>query len=321
MWLGLVFLGIGLAALVDWGGDDGSDDAEADTPQGPDATLIEGTAGTDAFGDIPFGTDDAEVFDLFAGDDEAFGNGGDDRFLMGAGDDLANGGFGDDILYGEDGDDELFGAPGDDELFGGAGEDLLLGEAGDDTLLGGLGEDEMFGGGGTDLLIGGDGDDGLLGGTGADTLQGGAGDDIIDGALVLTGREAEEDIDPNTLAIDQGGDILEGGPGEDLMIFGPGDVVSGGVDEDLYTGFVTDPWSGHATITDMEAGAELLLDVTRVTDTPDGDEVAFTAQGNDTMVSYEGVDIVLLRNIAEDQISVTVMADGTGITVGLPLAD
>lgn len=318
MWLALLAMGIGLAALVDWSGGDDSDadesEAEPVTEPDLDATLIEGTAGDDAFGDIPYGSEGADIFDLAGGNDEAYGNGGDDLFQMGSGDDFVNGGFGDDMAFGDNGQDRLFGAPGDDDLFGGVGQDELIGGVGDDMLQGGLGDDELFGGADDDLLVGGADDDVLNGGAGEDTLRGGDGDDVLDGALALTGRETEE-VDPTTAPIDMDSDVLEGGPGEDLMVFGPGDTVSGGVDEDFYIGFVTDPWPGHATITDMEEGAELTLDITRVTDTPDADAVTFTAQGTDTMVAYDGVDVVLLQNIAEGQFTLNLLSDGVGVSV------
>lgn len=323
MLFGLIFLSLGMVALIDWGGDassDAEDSPEAESFPDTDTTFIEGTSGDDGYPDIPYGTEGPDVFDLGSGNDTAFGNGGDDLLQMGGGNDFANGGFGDDIMDGGNGADKLLGAPGDDDLFGSAGADVLLGQADDDDLFGGAGDDELFGGAGFDLLQGGADDDVLNGGEGTDTLQGGTGDDVIDGALALDGEEEFGDaftaaVAAGTVPLDLSADILQGGPGEDLMVFGPGDEVSGGVDEDFYLGYVTDPWPGHATITDMEAGAQLTLDVTRVAETPDADALAFAAQGNGTMVSYNGVDIVLLQNIAADQFSVTLIADGVGVSV------
>lgn len=306
----LTVLGIGLAGSLiwDWVDDDDRDEAE------PDRTPVQGTAGDDMYPGLPYGTDEAEFFDLLDGDDVAFGNGGDDLMLLGPGDDFANAGTGDDTVRASAGNDTVYGSGGDDLLRGGGGADFLDGESGDDTLFGNAGEDELFGSRGDDDLFGGADDDVLSGGAGSDLLEGEEGDDVLDGAFDVTGRTPMT-LDPNTLAIDTGADILRGGPGEDMMIFGPGDAVSGGLGEDSYVGYVTTPWPGAAEITDMEAGAELVLDVTRVSAVPDPSLVAQTAQGPDTMVSYDGVDIVLLRNIAAGQFSLNLLSNGTGISV------
>lgn len=291
--------------------DDSSNDSAAPEQE---LTTVQGTVGDDEFPALPYGTSADEGFYLLDGDDTAFGNGGDDVMLLGTGDDFANGGLGDDLIRASAGNDTLYGSAGDDVLRGGGGADFLDGESDDDMLFGNLGSDELFGGAGDDELFGGAQDDTLSGGAGMDLLEGEDGDDSLDGAFDITGRTAQP-IDTNTVAIDQGADILRGGPGEDLMIFGPGDTVSGGLDEDLYVGYVTTPWAGAAEITDMESGAELALELTRVTATPDATLLTQTAQGADTMVSYDGTDIVLLRNIAEGQFSITLVSNGVGITV------
>lgn len=87
---------------------------------------------------------------------------------------------GDDVVDGGDGPDWVHGAAGSDEMTGGRGGDLLLGDA---TGEGGeappkpVGDDFLFGGGGPDILLGGRGDDVLVGGPGPDKIYGGRGYD------------------------------------------------------------------------------------------------------------------------------------------------
>lgn len=315
MFLFWSLLGVGLLASLSWDGSD--DDATEEDSAPPDAdptmTVITGTEGADAFPALPYGTDAAESFDLLGGDDVAFGNGGDDLMLLGLGDDFANAGLGDDTVRASGGADTVYGSAGDDILRGGGGGDILDGEAGDDELFGNSGQDNLFGSAGVDRLFGGDGEDTLAGGSGADYVAGEDGDDLVDGAFDVTGRTTGLDV--SSVTIDQGGDLLLGGPGEDLMSFGPSDTVRGGIGEDFYFGYVTSPWSGPAVIEDMEAGSELVLDVTQVAAAPDASQIGLTGQGTDTMVSYAGTDIVLLRNIDATQFSIYLIAHGTGVTV------
>ena len=63
-----------------------------------------------------------------------------------------------DIIDGRAGNDDLRGAQGDDNLFGGEGNDTLAGQRGADTLVGGAGNDSLEGQAG-DVLIGGTGSD------------------------------------------------------------------------------------------------------------------------------------------------------------------
>lgn len=102
------------------------------------------------------------------------------------------------------------------------------GGMGDDTLIGNEGDDRLAGGRGDDWLRGRGGDDWLDGGAGSDRLQGGAGDDILDG-----GRDIgpEDTDDPRT-------DILTGGGGSDIFVFGE--------------------QSGQDRVADFEQGSDLL---------------------------------------------------------------
>jgi len=89
-------------------------------------------------------------------------------------------------------------------IVGTAGADVLTGTEGRDVIVGLAGPDRIDGGGGDDVLCGGDGADRLAGGEGDDRLLAGA-------ALRV---------------VDRGGDgfrpdVLEGGPGDDLLDIGP----------------------------------------------------------------------------------------------------
>lgn len=117
-------------------------------------------------------------------------------------------------LKGRGGYDFLFGGNGNDTLDGGGGPNYLYGGGGDDVLLSNpLVPDRLFGGPGNDKLqgigaaigrwfYGGDGNDTLIAGSDSDRLYGGMGRDVLDARG----------------AIDQdGGVVLDGGPGMDLI--------------------------------------------------------------------------------------------------------
>lgn len=110
----------------------------------------------------------------------------------------------------------------DQLIFGGAGNDTLHGGTGNDILSGGTGDDHLYGGDGNDYLFGGAGNDHLYGGAGDDHLYGGAGNDFLDGGTsnydVLTG---------------EGGNILSGGDGNDIMVYHNGDSLDGGAGLDF----------------------------------------------------------------------------------------
>ncbi len=159
--------------------------------------------------------DGADLIDGGAGNDIIIAGAGDDYVLGGSGHDAISGQQGDDSLDGQDGIDFLFGdgdgtilsanytpwdQHGRDTLVGGAGNDTLYGQGRDDLLFGGEGNDTLYGdrafagpatpieyqgadilygGAGNDYLYGDGGNDILIGGTGVDRLDGGAGDDTI----------------------------------------------------------------------------------------------------------------------------------------------
>ena len=159
MLLGLLPLGLALAALFD-----GDDDGDSGDPGTDDA--LEGTLGAD-------------------------------RIDAGAGNDTISNFGGDDTILGGDGDDEIYGSSGTqrDYVDAGAGDDTVRYVGDHSTVLGGAGDDQLthLGETGDGLIVeGGTGND-TLGGNGQ--LNGGAGDDLLFhsyGTTVMTGGEGAD---------------------------------------------------------------------------------------------------------------------------------
>jgi Ca2+-binding RTX toxin-like protein len=90
----------------------------------------------------------------------------------------------------------IVGTNGDDRLVGTRGPDVILGRAGDDVIDGRGGNDVICGGEGADVIHGGRGDDRLYGDHArlssflGDLLDGGPGDDLLD----LSASAASEDV-------------------------------------------------------------------------------------------------------------------------------
>jgi Ca2+-binding RTX toxin-like protein len=180
-------------------------------------------------------------------------------------------------LFGTGGDDQLTGGPGNDVLRGNDGNDILDGRGGADILDGGNGLDIALystspsgvtidlaagtGHGGDaegDTLTGIEGvrgsafDDHLTGGAGNDTLLGGAGDDFLmsgergNGETTLSGVHfTGGEIVPLNM---DGFDVLDGGPGNDIL--------EGGA----HTTYVIHAGEGNDTVFHLEAGATIVLD-------------------------------------------------------------
>ena len=116
------------------------------------------------------------------------------------------------------GDDKIFGGGEADHLFGQEGNDTIHGDAGNDYIYGGSGHDVLYGDAGDDFLFGGSGNDHLYGGDGNDHLYGGAGHDFLDGGTSLY----------NAITNPTGGNVLDGGAGNDILVFHKGDTIDGG---------------------------------------------------------------------------------------------
>jgi Ca2+-binding RTX toxin-like protein len=141
------------------------------------------------------GTNQADTFQAYAGDD---------RVRAFAGDDAADLGPGADRAWGGRGDDRLEGFAGPDRLHGGPGNDTLVGDV---PLVGDLvSRDRLWGGRGDDTLRGGDGNDRIHGGRGRDTIAAQAGNDRI------FARDGERDV-------------IDCGPGFDRVRADGADVV------------------------------------------------------------------------------------------------
>ncbi len=183
----------------------------------------------------------------------------------------------DDIqLNGGAGEDLLTGSEMDDSMFGLAAADVMSGEEGDDRMFGGEGDDGLFGQFGSDLLRGGDGDDVIVDGDGADTMQGDTGDDVIIGSGFVdeaaffdavadadettTVEDVLDQIEPDFATdTDTQGDVIDGGAGDDTVLFGIGDTVTGGAGADTLGGGDWLEGQDHATIEDFDAAEDVLV--------------------------------------------------------------
>jgi Ca2+-binding RTX toxin-like protein len=186
-----------------------------------DADLINGHAGNDRI--RGFAGNDTLLGE--SGNDRIFGGGGNDMIRGTAGNDWLNGGQGDDTVIGDNnatGDltsfDKIFGGSGNDALKGGDSRDRMYGGPGNDTSEGENGNDRMAGGTGDDVQNGGEGNDTIYANLGNDTSYGGNGNDRL-WAL------ARGDVHPGPNGeVDQAGDALDGGPGNDVFRTRDGEV-------------------------------------------------------------------------------------------------
>ncbi|HEX6331558.1 MAG TPA: hypothetical protein VF129_09780, partial [Actinomycetota bacterium] len=225
-------------------------------------------------------------------------------------------GGGSDTLRGGRGDDRLFAERGSVEaLFGGRGNDHLDGGPGSfDGLIGGPGDDVMDGGGGLDLAefwdspapIEADLETDTAIGHGTDTivaiegLVGSNFDDVLlgdDGSNLLVGQDGDDDIrgrGSGTLA-ELGADVLDPGPGDDLLVGGTGaDIVTY---EDSPTPVVVDLPTGVAT----GWGADSLSGIEAIIGSP----------GDDTLVG-DGRDNAIAGGDGDDAIDGGSGADQVG---------
>ncbi len=144
-----------------------------------------------------------------------------------------------------------YGGPEHVVFNGTAGNNRIWSSEGDDTLRGNDGDDWMQGGDGNDNHVGGLGDDILLDTNGDDTMKGGDGNDAISSGQGF------------------GGDLNQGGRGNDFIVHGdlaeafggPGDDwILGGPEDDTVFGDDGDDWiENGATPTGTGGGAFNLL--------------------------------------------------------------
>jgi len=231
------------------------------------------------------------------------GGAGADTIDAGGGAMLATGGAGDDLLLAGIGPAGLHGGEGEDTLIGtDTGQAFLDGGAGDDSITGGVAAEMLEGGeheggaaAGNDTLEGGAGDDTLRGGYGADLLDGGEGNDVID-HLGHAGERIVAEHHEFALHIDNDADTLQGGTGNDTLIFDRADHAEGGAGDDVFwLYFDTASGAGHAEIEDFVPGEDFL----RVTLNPHAgyDEITLDVQdeGADARVMVNGETVAMLR--------------------------
>ena len=280
-WAGIGLLALPVATLVVVSGSAGR--ALATTCAGLPATIV--------------GTRNAELLP---------GTPGPDVILAEGGDDVVNGGGGDDVICGGDGNDVLFGE---------AGNDQILGQDGSDFLLGGLGDDRLNGGGGigpdaidmatydlsatpvnVDLSAGratGEGTDTLVG---VDSAWGSKLDDVLIG-----------DSGINYLSPGEGSDTVDGGSGDDFVLFDAAVTAS------LATGAATG--EGRDTLVDLEG-----LIGSKQNDVLTGDDAAnylAGSAGNDVLRGESGDDRVY-GDIGDDRVEA---GPGEDVAGGGPGAD
>lgn len=161
-----------------------------------------------------------------------------------------------------------------------------LGSAGSDTLNAGEGGNVVLANGfdsaarAGNTVTGGPGDDTLLGGAGSDTLSAPAGNNIIRASYDLN-LELSQGSDLFIWRDNGLPDILEGGAGDDRLIFARGDVATGGGGANVFEVW-HDPGSAQpsAMITDFDPGKDRLDVVMRIdeADHPDCGTWAWDAE-------------------------------------------
>ncbi len=237
-------------------GDDDDNDHDIDDDEDEDD---DGDVDTDGSGLVPpvLGTPAGGVLMGTSGADLIFGMDGVDYVLSGAaadiirlagGDDFADAGAGNDVVWAGSGDDDVLGGRGNDMLYGEAGNDWISGDAGHDMIDGGAGDDHLFGGDGNDKFIGriGDGNDHIDGGAGVDTLDLGSLTAAvhvnlgtgIDSRGHVTGTQSGTDTlygvenvttgsGNDTIVASNDVNIMDGGAGEDVFVFGSAAAANG----------------------------------------------------------------------------------------------
>ena len=135
------------------------------------------------------------------------------------------------------------GTGGNNRVWASEGDDTIRGNDGNDWVQGGDGNDNHIGGLGDDILLDSNGDDTIKGGDGNDTLSSGQG---FGGDLLQGGRDND--------VIIHGNDLAEsfGGPGDDWVLGGAGDDTVFGDDGDDWI-------ESGATVTGTGGGAFNLL--------------------------------------------------------------
>lgn len=269
------------------------------------ANLLDGAAG-------------ADLVSAGAGNDTVYGGAGSDSIEGGAGADSIYGGAGDDtVLYGSS-RDTVYGGDGNDVIDDAFGVTpwYVTGWSESRYLDGGKGNDTIWSDGGADTLIGGDGSDFISAGYGSDTVEGGAGGDRLDGGgdydiVSYAGSSAAVSINlsnQNASGGDASGDVLsgfegvigsawndtlldganagrlEGGAGDDLILFGDGkDTVYGGDGNDMIDAAFGVHFFNHSNLLDGGRGNDTIF-------ADDGSDTLIGGNGDDRLHGEYGAD-------------------------------
>lgn len=196
------------------------------------------------------------------------GTNGSDVIMDVSGDTVANTGKGADLILLGQGTHFVDSGAGNDVVVVGNGDDVVKLGSGDDWLWANGGNDNVRAGSGNDVVLGLDGDDTLRGGRGEDDLQGGNGRDKLNGGQ-----------DNDRLDGGADNDTLTGGQGEDSFIFSAG--------------------TGRDIVRDFEDGLDRLEVDMASTGLSGFSDLTLTQQGNHVLVDLGNGDEVLVRNIAQ----------------------
>lgn len=258
--------------------------------------------------------------DTFAGDksdtegEDYTGDGLANEYTGGAGDDNILGGFGNDTLAGGAGDDLIQGQGGEDVLIGNEGNDVMQGRGNDDTVQGFSGNDWVDGNDGDDFVRGGAGNDVVIGGEGSDDIFGRNGSDVLIAGTIpgapLSNAEMDQirdrDVDMDffddnaVLSDDNTADSLDGGAGDDLLLFGAGDSATGGTGSDIFAlfGNGSDLDVGLSVVQDYDETQDELVVYFPDEDAADDAEVTVTTDGSDAIVNINGEEYTRILGAA-----------------------
>jgi Ca2+-binding RTX toxin-like protein len=200
-------------------------------------------------------------------------------------------------------------------MSGGSASDKLFGGDGNDTLIGNGGNDRLEARGGINVLVGGAGRDvGLIDltatsarlivtWTGADTviggssfsgieglgLKGGSGNDVIDVQAALASSEIYGGEGADRLYSDNDwADTIDGGGGDDTIVFGRRDVVHGGLGDDTFRFSEQDPNGVSAQVFGDDGINTLILNFSTAFDAIESSNFGFS--GLIESINYSGFD-------------------------------
>ncbi len=171
-------------------------------------------------------------------------------------------------IWGSPFDDRLTGGPAFGEVRSGAGNDILIAGASGNFLFGDVGDDTFFNGAGSDTINGGPGFDtvdysNMTAGVNSQSGMGGA-----DGIDWLNGIERQIGSNFDDILVGMGvadSNVLIGGGGNDILRASyAGDILTGGPGDDIFS--MEPAGLNGDTITDFSVGDRILFSYTRLAD-------------------------------------------------------